>query len=410
MELMWILGGLAILWVIFREGWGYRQRVEAYMLQQRCQLLEADLTASRQEASDLREMNRQLHGQIGTQASLWATHHQEVGQQLQGLCSQALVSASNALLSHVQPLLSHFQQTASGQLKEQSTILQHLLSPIEQSFQDMRQSIQNLEQTRVGAYEGLKEQLSHLSQGQKDLCTETNTLITALRSPHIKGCWGEMQLRRVVELAGMVPYCDFQEQPILDTDKRHGIRPDLMIHLPGEKYIFVDAKAPLLHYLEVTSAKTAVERAQKIKDHARVLVQHVKALSDKQYWAHQSNSLAFTILFLPGESFLSVALEGDPMLLEKAAQQEIILATPILLIALLKTIAHGWKQENFSRHTQRILSLSKELYEKLEKFQQAMSTLGRSLKQGSLAYQEAMNHLQDGILPAAKHLHSLEDR
>jgi DNA recombination protein RmuC len=408
MDLVYLFGAstlVLVMWGMYREVTYQSICTKVRGRESQCVTLEADLIYARQEIETLRDMNHHMHAQVKEYTTLLIDSRKEIVDHFQHVCNQSLINTQTSFLSHLEPVLSHFQQISSGHLREQSTALHTLLSPLEANLRDMRQALNTLEQSRIGAYEGLKEQVVQLSQGQKTLHTETNTLMMALRTPHVRGCWGEMQLRRVVELAGMVAYCDFEEQPVFSSqDKKGGVKPDMVIHLPGKKHIIVDAKAPLLHYLEATSAKTTQEYTQKIKEHARILAGHIKALSDKKYWTHRPNSVELTILFLPGEAFLSAALEGNPELIEIAAQRQIILATPIILIALLKTIAYGWRQDLFSKHTQQVIKLSKDLYDRLEKFHSHMHTLGKALKQGHVAYQQAMTTFQDTILPSAHYL------
>jgi DNA recombination protein RmuC len=399
-------GSIGALWVV-RELMGYRQRLEFNHLRQRYQILENEWNAGRKEILHLREMNGHMQTMVKDQAMATVESRKDIESRLQSICSQTLVGAQKTFLTHLQPILSQFQQSTTGQLKEQSSFLTQLVGPLEHYLQDMRQHIHTLEQTRVGAYSGLKEQIGHLAEGQKVLSMETNALMNAFRTPHIRGCWGEMQLRRVVELAGMVAYCDFQQHPTLATEKRHGVRPDMIIRLPGKKSIIVDSKAPMTHYLESTSAKTSAEYQAKIKDHARVLGTHIKALSDKKYWSYQEHAVELTVLFLPGEAFLSAALEGDANLLEFAAQKNIILATPILCIALLKTIAQGWRQDLFSQKTHRIIAMSQDLSTRLEKFHGHLLAVGKALKNGQLAYHAAVGVFQETIVPTVQQLGSI---
>jgi DNA recombination protein RmuC len=401
--IFWILclTSALISWIIFREILYTRLRKTLKTLQEEGASVTSELEFCRRENHFLKET------QSHTQSLLRETSSQlsgtQLDQRIQGACSQAFLATQKSFTSLLEPLLAQFHQNSQGQLKEHSSFLTHLVHPLQQRLQDLSQHVQYLEQNRIGAYEGLKEQISHLSQGQKVLHTETNALITALRTPHIRGCWGEMQLRRVVELAGMSSYCDFQDQPSLQkSDSR--LRPDMIITLPGDKQILVDAKAPLLHYLESTSAKTSEEYHVKLKEHARTLASHIKALSDKKYWAHHGKTVEFVLLFLPGEAFLSTALESDPSLIEYATERHIILATPITLIALLKTIAHGWRQEKISQHTHFIISLSKDLLSKLASLQNHMDHMGKSLRKTLSLYQEASFSLETHILPSAHQL------
>lgn len=322
------------------------------------------------------------------------------------VCAQVLVKAQGSLVSLMDPLFSRFQESQRGHLTQHRESLQTLTTPLEKSLQSLQNQMTELEKTRIGAYETLREQVLHLSQGQRLLSTETNALVTALRTPHIRGCWGEMQLRRVVELAGMLSYCDFQEQPVFHGETEI-VRPDLCIHLTGKKCILVDAKAPILQYLEASSAATTEEYRKRLQDHARLLKGHIVALSKKRYWSYVPESVEFTLLFLPGEAFLSAALEADASLLEFAAEKHIILATPVILIALLKTIAFGWRQEYLSHQTQTIISAGKEVYQYLEKLQTHLHSLGKQVTHASQSYHTLMTLMDQKILPKAQKLYSM---
>lgn len=405
-----LIGGCMVLWMMIREWMYHRLVFRHHYLSLRHEEMEHDLSHHRQEVTSLREANSYLQTLLKDHMALSSSSRQEIEKNIQGACTQAMIHTQNDFLSRLEPVLSHFQHVTQGNLKEQSSFFHSVLDPLKRNLHDMTQHIHTLEQARMGAYESLKEQLIHLSQGQKALYTETNSLMMALRAPHVRGSWGEMQLRRVVELAGMTAYCDFQEQMPLKTEGSHPIRPDLVIRLPGGKSIIVDAKVPLLHYLEALSVKTSAEYSQKMKDHSRLLSQHIKILSEKKYWKYLNSSIDFTILFLPGEPFLSAALESDPLLMEVAAERQIILATPIILIALLKTIAYGWRQDRLSQHTQRILSLSEDLTARFVKFQDHMQTLGKALKQSHKTYHDAMVTLEDHLIPSAQKLSYMDSQ
>lgn len=360
------------------------------------------------EIAALRQHNGHLQDRMKEHVDMIVGQRHDIMEQLQSLCGQVLRTSQTSFVKELEPLLKTFQSQAQIQWKDQRGEILNLVNPLARELESLGACLKVLEQSRLSSYVSLNEQVIQLAKGQQTLSHETNKLMMALRSPHVRGCWGEMQLRRVVELTGMVSYCDFQEQASLATDKKNTLRPDMIIHLPGNRKVIVDAKTPLSHYLEATSASDSQVYDQKMRDHARILAGHIKALSDKNYWSYAGQTPELTILFLPGESFLSGALEKDATLLEKASAYNIILATPMTLIALLKTIAYGWKQETFSQHSQKILSLSQTLQKGLEAYSKSMHALGRAFKQGHSAYHEAIGAFANTVLPVAQELASLK--
>ncbi len=337
---------------------------------------------------------------------LLSTTREHMEKTMEGICATAFLSHQKSFIGLVDPLITRMQEHNKIHREKHEESLKKITAPLEKNLESLQNHVHDLEKKRVGAQESLKEYLLHLAQGQKALSTETNALVTALRTPHIRGCWGEMQLRRVVELSGMTAYCDFQEQQTFhhETEK---VRPDLCIRLTEKKYVLVDAKAPILNYIEASSASTTEEYKKKMQDHARLLKNHITALSKKKYWSYAPESVDFTVLFLPGEAFLSSALEMDASLLEYASQEKIILATPMILIALLKTIASGWKQEELSQQTHAIISTAKELYHAIEKMCHHMGTLGKYISHTSQAYHTLSTMVDHKILPTAYKLHHM---
>lgn len=315
--------------------------------------------------------------------------------------TQSVLSAS------VNPLIDRFQDRATAQLKDQQSTFQTIADPLAKSLAQISEHVRQLEATRAGAYEGLLQQVQEMARGQKDLQQETGKLVSALRTPHVRGSWGEMQLRRTVELAGMIEHCDFQEQVVPKGDKRN-VRPDLIVYLPGGRSIIVDAKAPVMHYLEAASALSEEERNKKLCDHARLVSGHVKSLSEKEYWRFFENSLEFVILFLPGEAFLSAALEIDPGLLEFAAERNIVLATPASLISLLKTVCYGWRQEALSLHAQRIGEIGAELRRAIGLVDEQLLALGRILGNATTSYTKVTHLFHQHVRPHAEKLRALD--
>ncbi len=267
-----------------------------------------------------------------------------------------------------------------------------VLEPVKQSLTKLDDNMRAIEKERKGESEVLK--------GLRD---ETANLARALRKPDIRGMWGELQLKRVVELSGMVNQCDFFEQTVKEGDDKI-VRPDLIIRLPGDKQVIVDAKVPFEAFLEACSTEDLVIKAQKLKDHARLVKQHIQQLSKKAYWQQFQPTPEFVILFLPTEVFLSAAVEADPTLIELGATHGVVIVTPTTLIGLLKAIAYGWKQDTFSKHAKEISDLGHELHKRLSDMCKHWTQVGRSLSSSVDSYNKAMGSFEKRVLVSARKL------
>ncbi len=378
-----LLLGLALYWLL--AGRHLRRRAQA--LEQRTAMLEAQL---RTEAA------------LAAEREIALTRAEErLADKFSKLAHESLSRQSESFLRLARENLGKQHQQAAASLSEREQAVAQLIKPIQQALEKTHEQIGAIEKARHEAFGSIRAQLENMAQNQQSLRAETQRLVKALRRPEVRGQWGEITLRRLVELAGMVQHCDFTEQ--VHTSGQDGAqRPDMIVHLPDRGEIVVDVKTPLDAYLEAVEASDDEARAIALQRHARNVANRVRDLSSKAYWAHFERSPEFVILFIPGDQFLTAALNENPALLDEAMQQKVILATPTSLMALLKAVAYGWRQLALADNAEEIRRLAVDLYNRLVTFTGHMVKLGRQLGGGVDAYNKAIGSLERMVLPGAR--------
>ncbi len=390
-------------------------RAGLFQENRRIPLLEEEL---RRERQAVRELSERLEAAQREKAVLETSlrkereAHQErlaayehardrMTQAFDALASEALQKNTKLFLQLARNALSQFQDSAASELEQKHRDLEQILSPLSEALQRYEKEIQEMERQRQQAYARLTQQVESLSIAQARLVQETGKLVQALRQPQVRGRWGELTLRRVVELAGLSEHCDFSEQPT--TQGATGLlRPDLVVHLPGDRVVVVDAKVPLQSYLDAVETASEEERKKHLQNHARQLRNHIQQLATKNYWNQFSRTPDFVVLFVPGEAFFSAALEQDPELIEAGIQQRIVLATPTTLIALLRAVAYGWHQQRMARNAEVIGMLGRELHDRLRGMVRYLRELGTHLDRAVHSYNRTVGTMERRVLVTAR--------
>ena len=319
---------------------------------------------------------------------------QQMSDSFKAMSAEALDASIKQLNELAQTQLQTSHAQATGELEKRKQAVEQMVKPLQQQLE-----ILNRERVKTGAQ--LESQIRMLSEAQEKLRTETGALVTALRKPNTRGQWGQMQLRKVVELAGMVRHCDFTEQASFEGDEQT-LRPDMVVNLPGGKHVVVDAKAPLQGILDAYEAPDEETRIAALQAHARLLRRHVKQLADKTYWAGMDSAPDFVVLFLPGEHLYGAALDADPELIEDAMARRVLIATPTTLLALLHSVGYGWQQERVAESAQAVSELGRELHGRLAKLSTLIATLGNRLNSTVKAYNETVGSYEARVLPGAR--------
>ncbi len=317
------------------------------------------------------------------------------------LSADALQASVGRLTELARAQLQTTQTEARSDLDQRQRAVEQLVAPLREQLCRVDVQLQSLDRERRESRGQLNAQLKQLSETNERLRSETGALVTALRKPNARGQWGQMQLRKVVELAGMVKHCDFSEQAALPGEEAT-LRPDLIVNLPGGKHVVVDAKAPLQGVLDAYEARDEQAREGFLRDHARLLRKHVKALAEKSYWSGLDSTPDFVVMFLPGEHLYSAALEVDPTLIEDAMARRVLIATPTTLVAMMQAVAYGWQQERVAQSAQAVAETGRELHTRLVKLSTLLAKLGGRLNGTVQAYNDAIGSYEARVLPGAR--------
>ncbi|ROR29850.1 DNA recombination protein RmuC [Inmirania thermothiophila] len=374
---------------------------------QELERLRGEVGALRAQVAALEERLAQERRGAQEKLALLEEARERLGDAFRALAAEALRSGSESFLQLAEERMRRLQEAAQGDLAQRQKGIEELVRPLRERLERFDGKLEALEQARVGAYQALQTQMRALLETHLPaLHRETAELVRALRQPQGRGRWGELQLRRVVEMAGMLEHCDFEEQVSAEgADGR--LRPDLLVHLPGGRLVVVDAKAPVDAYLEAVEARDEDARRRALARHAAQVRAHVERLGRKAYFAQFDPSPEFVVLFVPGEAFFSAALAQDPALIEFGAGRRVIPASPTTLIALLKAVAYGWRQEAVARNAEEVAALGRELYERVGKLAEHWAGLGRRLHQSVEAYNQAVGTLERRVLPTARRFREL---
>lgn len=402
-----VLLGAGLVFVLMRRG--QKQAESALMsAEDDCQFL-------RRECGGLKEALARIEAQreaelkaAAEKLALLEEAKAKLQDSFKALSSEALSKNNESFLNLAKTTLEKYQEGAKGDLEKRQQAINKTVEPVGEALKVFNERVAKIEERRTETDAGLREKLQQLAESQVQLSKTTGSLVQALRAPQVRGQWGEMQLRRTVEMAGMLNYCDFEEQASVETADGQRQRPDMLVRLPNERQVVVDSKVPLAAYLDALESKDPDAQTLRMKAHARHIRDHIKGLSAKSYWSQFENTPEFVVLFIPNEAIFSAALEQDPSLIELGVLNQVIIATPTTLIALLKAIAYGWQQDAIAREAKEIAALGKELYERIGVVAGHFAKVGKSLDQTVGHYNKAVSSVESRLMVTAKKFEALE--
>ena len=378
-----------------------RGREEIGKLQGELRVLAAEKTEAEVRASLAR-------ASLDEQQKLYEEAKAHLSDAFQALAAEALRSCNEDFLQLAEQRFQMLQQQSTGELDARRTAVEGLVRPLQQALESYQKEARELEEKRLREISSVGQKLGEVAQAQTALQRETANLVNALRAPQVRGRWGEVALRKTVELAGMTKYCDFVEQESVAAPGGGRLRPDMVIRLPAKREIVVDAKVALHAYLEAVEAGTGEQREAALVRHAQQVRQHVKRLASKEYWSQFPQAPDFVVLFIPGEVFFAAAAERDPDLLQDALANQVIIATPTTFIGLLLTAHYGWRQEQVAENAQQISELGRQLYERLGVFVEHLTQMGKALEKSVEAYNKTVGSWETRVLPSARRFTELD--
>ncbi len=415
--------GIIIGFIIFRLFYSKKlSGIESSKLQTELDIRQEQLNKTSEENAaisddleDLKQVNARLQSDLEHEKKatlekmdILEKAKQQMSDNFKALSQDALSSNRDAFLSLAKENLEKIQSSAKGDLDKRQDAIQNLITPVNQSLEKMGKKLSDLESARVGAYESLKEHMVHMKNDQDKLRHETSSLVQALRSPATRGQWGEMQLKRTLEMAGMVEGQHYQSQVNQKNDEGGQHRPDVVVNAPGGQSIIIDSKAPIEAYLD--SLKEGIsenDRKLALKKHAKHVKDHMKALGQKKYWDSFEDSPEFVVMFLPGESYFSAALQEDPSLLEFGAELKVLPSSPTTLISLLKAVVYGWRQERLAEDAKEISETGRELHKRLNTFFDHIQKIGKGLNGAMNSYNNAIGSLERSVMPSVRKFETL---
>ncbi|MBI5360483.1 MAG: DNA recombination protein RmuC [Planctomycetes bacterium] len=398
-----LFGGISV-WLLLRNSAGNTAGLlQQHALQKDAEIsrLQAALDEERTARAKADTLLDETQKNLAEQKKLLDEAAKRLSDAFTALSKTALDSNNKAFLELARTSLQTIIAEAKGDIGKKQEAIDGLIKPINETLKRYEEQVKQLEQSRQKAYGGLEEQLKSLNASQLLLQKETGNLVNALRAPQVRGRWGEITLRKVAELSGMSEHCDFTEQVSVDTEEGR-LRPDMIVRLPANRNIVVDSKVALYAYMDAVASVDELTKNDFLKKHAKQVKDHVSQLSSKSYWEQFENSPEFVVMFMPGESFLSAALSMDNTLIEEAIQKKVIIATPTTLVALLKAIAYGWRQEQVEKNAMQICGLGKEMYERMAKFIEHMSKVGSSLEKATDSYNSAVSSIESRVMVTAR--------
>jgi DNA recombination protein RmuC len=376
-------------------------RNQAAKLQADVATLQAQLDSEKAARVQAQTQYAESARNLQEQKTLLENAKTHLGDSFKALSGDALKSNNQAFLELARKSLDAVVAEAKGDAGKRQEAIDSLIKPLTESLKRYELQVKALEDSRQRAYGALQEQMVGLSSAHQLLQKETGNLVTALRAPQVRGRWGEVTLHRVVELAGMSEHCDYSQQVSVDTAGGK-LRPDMVVHLPGGRDVVVDSKVSMEAYLRAVEAQTPQQREACLKQHSQQLRAHMQKLSDKEYWKQFDKAPEFVVMFIPGESFFAAALDCDPALLEDGMERRVIMGTPTTLVALLKAVAYGWRQEKMAANAQEICELGKELHSRIGVLASHLVKLGVGLKNANEAYNHAVGSMETRLMPQAR--------